>query len=124
MIIAYDNIAARVKWSFVPQMSILDGVKSGENVPIASNSRSSRNGSRTNGCENELHPSEDIYVQQYHNDELLAEAIIIGTKSCFTNATRRPETPGVVSIDFENIVLKPIPLMSYLSKPYTFNDRR
>ena len=71
-----------------------------------------------------MHPSEDIYVQQYHNDELLAEAIIIGTKSCFTNATRRPETPGVVSIDFENIVLKPIPLMSYLSKPYTFNDRR
>ena len=111
-------------------MSILDGVKSGENVPIASNSRSNRNGSRTNGCENEMHPSKDIYVQQYHNDELLAEAIIIGTKPCFANATYRPETQGVVSmglqesIDFENIVLKPILLMSYLRKPYTFNDRR
>ena len=112
-------------------MSILDGVRGGENGPIASNSRSSRNGSKTNGYDNEMHPSKEIYVQQYHNDEILAEAIIIGTKPCFAIATRRPESPGVASIglqesiDFdENIALKPLPLMSYLSKPYTFKDRQ
>ena len=112
-------------------MSILDGVKGGENGPIASNPRASRNGSKTNRNGNEVRLSKEIYVQQYHIDDLLAEAIIIGTKSYFAVATRRPETPSVVSIglqesiDFdEDIVLKPLPLMSYLSKPYTFKDRQ
>jgi hypothetical protein len=107
-------------------MSILDGARGGENGPVASKSRSSKYGSKTDGKEV---ASKEIYLRQYHNDELLTEAIIIGTRPYFAVATRRPETNVTSiglqeSIDFdETIVLKPLQSMSYLNKPYTFRNR-
>jgi len=71
------------------------------------------------------------YVQKHHDEDLLAEAIIIGRKPYFAIAAPKVGNPEQVSITLqesiqidETTTINPLELASYINKPYTFKSQQ
>lgn len=67
-----------------------------------------------------------IYLQRVINDEVFAEAVIIDGIAKFliaNNGTGEISTVDFIPLGKENKIAKPLPLESYINKPYTFNSQ-
>ena len=74
----------------------------------------------------------ELYLQKYHeNDDLLAEAVVIGGKPYFAIAAPKfgnPDESSIIPQESialnESVTLKPLELISYINKPYIFKSEQ
>jgi hypothetical protein len=70
------------------------------------------------------------YIQKYHEDDLIAEAVIVGGKAYFAVASPKLGNPQEISITLHdsipldgNTILQPAELISYINRPYIFRSK-
>lgn len=85
-------------------------------------------GQSEDGKEKEKRP---VYAQKYHDDNLLAEAVIVGRKPCFAVAAPTMGDPQQVSITLQDsipiddkTVLKTFEIAVYVNEPYVFKSQQ
>jgi hypothetical protein len=86
---------------------------------------------KTDGEKQKEEKKKPIYVQKYHDGDLLAEAILIGRKPYFAVSAPKAGNPDEISITLQGSipiddkrVLKPFEIAAYVNEPYAFKSEQ
>jgi len=86
---------------------------------------------KTDGEKQKEEKKKPIYVQKYHDGDLLAEAILIGRKPYFAVSAPKAGNPDEISITLQGSipiddkrVLKPFQIAAYVNEPYAFKSEQ